>query len=84
MQTCVLQSWGESVLLPTQSLPPYWGAGFVHVLFRHWDPPPHVTEQSPQDPHVAHSPSTTDTNYVLVSKNNSWMTILQFAISYRG
>ena len=32
-------------ILPAQSLPPWAGAGSVHVLDRDWLPSPHVTEQ---------------------------------------
>lgn len=56
-QWCVLQACDDP-LLPGQAAPPYWGAGFVHVRDRVWEPPPHVTVQVPQDPQVAQTPST--------------------------
>ena len=50
----------EPVLLldPTQFAPPYWGAGFVHVLLLLLDPVSHVTEHEPHEPHPAQLPLT--------------------------
>ena len=56
-QGSLWQDW-VSVDDPTQSLPPCWGAGFVHVLDLVWLPSPHETEQWLYDPKADHPPST--------------------------
>jgi hypothetical protein len=43
---------------PTQSAPPYCGAGFVHVLDLFCDPPPQVTEHVAHFVQSFHPPST--------------------------
>lgn len=45
---------------PWQYLPPFSGTGLLHSLFASWTPPPHVREQDPYAPHLAHCPSTCD------------------------
>ena len=54
---CVLQSL-VSELSPTQSAPPFAGAGFVQVLVLVWVPPPHSAEHSDQSPKSVYPPST--------------------------
>lgn len=52
-----LQACG-SLTSPTQSAPPFAGAGLVHVRERLWVPAPQVVEQVPHDSQLDHSPST--------------------------
>ena len=47
-------------LSPTQSAPPFAGAGFVQVLDLIWVPPPHSAEQSDQAPKSLYPPSTAE------------------------
>jgi len=47
-----------SVVLPTQSRPPFWGTGFVHVRDLDLVPLPHVTEHVVQFVHAVKPPST--------------------------
>ena len=46
------------MLLPTQSAPPFAGAGFVQVLDLVLVPPPQSTEHSDHPVHTVHFPST--------------------------
>ena len=46
---------------PSQSLPPCWGAGLVHVRVLNWAPPPQEALQSPNLLHSLQAPSTKQT-----------------------
>lgn len=70
---------------PTQSAPPFWGAGSVHVRVLEDNPVPHVWEQSVQSDQLDKPPSTTQPGKVWLNtftfvlpgtcKNKSWWLI---------
>ena len=51
-----------SMLSPTQSAPPFAGAGFVQVLDLVWIPPSQSSEHSDQSPKSVYPPSTVRMN----------------------
>ena len=48
----------DSSDFPTHPVPPFDGAGLLHVLFRVWVPPPQLAVQTVQSPYSVQPPST--------------------------
>jgi hypothetical protein len=64
-QKCVLHG-SERIFCPLQSAPLFWGAGFVHDLYRSREPPAHVAE------HLLHADQSFQPPSTIINQSESF------------